>query len=139
MTFSVPLTDPHPSQRYLDAGRVRAAVDWFDFDDPSYDPVPVIELGDVLVLTDGHTRGFLAYLAGADQLEVVRDPDRPDLNIPLYRECVTWCEAASVTSIPDLAGRVVSRETFRERWVARCHASPHHETETTDGVGDSSA
>lgn len=121
---SVPVDEPHPSQLYIDASRLRSALEWFDCDDPDYDPIPVLRIDDHLVLSDGHTRAFLAYLSGAETLQVVPDPDREELNIPLYRECVGWCREESVTEVSDLVGRVVSRETFLEKWVDRCHASP---------------
>lgn len=124
MPSSVPIDEPHPSQLYIDASRLRNALNWFDCDDPTYDPVPVLHVEDELVLSDGHTRAFLAYLAGADTLEIVPDPDQKELNIPLYRECVGWCRDESVTQVEHLAGRVVSRDTFLEQWVARCRASP---------------
>lgn len=124
MPSSVPIDELSPSQLYIDAGRLRNALEWFDFDDPTYDPVPVLHIENEFVLSDGHTRAFLAYLAGADMLEIVSDPDQKELNIPLYRECVGWCRDESVTQVEDLAGRVVSRDTFLEQWVARCRASP---------------
>lgn len=126
MPSSVSIDEPQPSQLYIDADRLRDALDWFDCDDPTYDPLPVLHLGDELVLSDGHTRAFLTYLAGAETLEVVPDPDRDELNVPLYRQCVGWCREESVTRVADLVGRVVSRETFLEQWVARCEASPLH-------------
>lgn len=127
MSVSVPIDEPQPSQEYIDAARLRTALDWFDFDELAYDPIPVIRLADELVLTDGHTRAFLAFLGGATTLDVIEDPDRRELNIPLYGACVDWCRDASVTRIADLAGRVVSRETFLADWVARCEASPHYD------------
>ena len=127
MTTFVPIEEPQPSQLYIDASRLQKALDWFEFDNPTYDPIPVLSIEDEVVLSDGHTRAFLAYLSGAKTIEIVQDPDRKELNIPLYRECVSWCHDESITEISHLAGRVVSRETFLDRWVARCHQSPLHE------------
>lgn len=127
MSTTVPIDGPQPSQLLVDGARLRSALDWFDFDAVDHDPVPVLRLDDDRVLADGHTRALLAYLSGAETLEVVPDPDRPDRNRELYRECVSWCRADAVTAVDDLVGRVVSRETFLEEWVARCRASPHAE------------
>lgn len=129
MPSSVPIDEPHPSQLYIDASRLGNALEWFDCDDPTYDPVPVLHIEDELVLSDGHTRAFLAYVAGANTLEIVLDPDRRELNIPLYRGCMDWCREESVTQIADLAGRVVSHDTFLDQWVARCQASPLYDEE----------
>ena len=124
MPSSVPIDEPSPSQLYIDASRLRNALEWFDFDDPTYDPIPVLHIEDEFVLSDGHTRAFLAHLAGATTIEIVPDPGQQELNIPLYRECVDWCRNESVTQVADLAGRVVNRDTFLEQWVARCQVSP---------------
>lgn len=129
MAAAVPIGDPQPSQLYVDAARLHEALEWFAFDAPSYDPVPVLCLDGELVLADGHTRAFLAVLAGAEELRVVREPDRAELNLALYRQCVEWCREESVTAVADLAGRVVSPETFRERWIGRCRASALSEAE----------
>lgn len=126
MTESVPIERPQPSQLYVDGERLREAVEWFDFDRPSYDPIPVLRLEGELVLADGHTRALLAYLGGASSLEIRTDLDRDVLNIPLYRECVSWCRDESITTVADLAGRVVGGETFQEEWLGRCRASPHY-------------
>lgn len=123
MSSTVPIEDPSPSQLYIDASRLRKALKWFDFDHPAYDPIPVLHIEGELVLSDGHTRAFLAHLAGATTIEIVPDPDQKELNIPLYRECLGWCREESVTQVADLTGRVVSRDAFLEQWVARCQAS----------------
>jgi len=65
----------------------------------------------------------VAYLAGDDELDVVHDPDRPFLQTDLYSQRVTWCPAASVTTVGDLMGRVASRERFVEDWVTGCEAA----------------
>ncbi|USZ68849.1 hypothetical protein NGM10_03715 [Halorussus salilacus] len=119
--FELPLSAVRPSQLYLDGRKLALATRWFDFDDPNYDPLPVREIEGRWTLTDGHTRAFVAHLAGADSLRVVEDAD--DLPMDVYRQCVEWCEAEEVTEIADLAGRVVSAEAFEERWVARCRAA----------------
>lgn len=133
----VPIDGVQPSQLHADAGQLRAALSWFDPDDPSYDPIPVVDLDeydvaatrletppDRPVLLDGHTRALLVHLAGADSLRVHRAEPDPALDLDLYAECVRWCRAESVTRVADLVGRVVSTETFERKWVQRCHASP---------------
>ena len=116
--FSVPLHEPQPSQLYLNGRKLALATEWFDFDEPNYDPIPVVEMGDDLVLTDGHTRTFLAWVAGAEQLRVRRETD--DLDLATYRQCVEWCKEEGITEIGDLAGRAVNADTFVEVWVRRC-------------------
>ena len=116
--FSVPLHDLQPSQLYLNGRKLALATEWFDFDQPNYDPVPVVEMGGDLVLTDGHTRTFLAWVAGAKELRVRWDTD--ELDLVIYRQCVEWCKDEEITEIGDLAGRAVNADTFVEGWVRRC-------------------
>ncbi|PSQ37709.1 histone acetyltransferase [Halobacteriales archaeon SW_12_71_31] len=137
MSDHLPVDGVQPSQPYVDAARLRSALEWFDADDPSYDPIPVIRLGehdaaaarldeplDRPVALDGHTRALLAHLAGAETLRVERAEPDPALDLDLYAECVGWCHEAGVVRVRDLVGRVVSRETFEREWTERCHASP---------------
>lgn len=86
MSRTIAIDEPQPSQCYLNGRKLALATQWFDFDDPNYDPVPTVELDGEHVLTDGHTRAFLAWVAGADHLWVRRDED--DLVLPVYRRCV---------------------------------------------------
>jgi hypothetical protein len=121
MTFRVDIGDVQPSQLYLDAEKLASVLSWFDFDDPKYGPLPVYDFDGETCLTDGHTRAFAAHLAGENQLSVEYDEDLPEkYDVALYRECIEWCEEEGVTEVSDLAGRVVSTETFVEEWVERC-------------------
>lgn len=116
--FTLPLGDVRPSQLYLNGRKLALATEWFDFDDPEYDPLPVVRLDGEWTLTDGHTRAFLAALAGAERLHVHEDTD--DLPMALYAECVDWCRDEDVTDVRDLSGRVVNADTFEREWVDRC-------------------
>ncbi len=109
-----------PSQVYLDESKLRFVIDWFNFESPNYDPLPVRKLDGRWTLTEGHTRAFVAYLSRAEQLRVVGDTD--DISIPVYEQCVAWCENEGVTEIEDFAGRVVTNATFEEEWVERCQS-----------------
>lgn len=119
MPRSLPICDPQPSQLYLNGRKLALATEWFDFDDPTYDPIPARQVDGEWVLLDGHTRAFLAVLSGADELEIVVNHE--DLPMAVYRECISWCKDERVTSVGDLCGRVLNPETFEERWIERCH------------------
>ena len=122
--FTVALGAVRPSQCYLNGRKLSLVTEWFDYADPNYDPLPVTRIGgedERWTLTDGHTRAFVAHLAGAETLRVVRDTD--DLDLDVYRRCVEWCDDENVTAIPDLAGRVLNADDFEERWVARCRTA----------------
>lgn len=119
----MPIDEPQPSQLYLDGSKLAEVASWFDFDDPEYDPLLVREFDGEWVVVDGHTRGVLALLAGESALRCREDPDDDDDHARLYRECVEWCEEAGITSVAGLVGRVVSHETYDERWVQRCECA----------------
>lgn len=116
--FSLAVEEVQPSQLSLNGRKLALATEWFDFDDPEYDPLPVVRLDGEWTLTDGHTRAFLAALAGAERLDVREDTD--DLPMALYAECVAWCRDEGVTDVRDLSGRVVNPDTFEREWVDRC-------------------
>ncbi|UPW00220.1 hypothetical protein M0R88_17115 [Halorussus gelatinilyticus] len=118
--FAAPIDTVRPSQLYLNGLKLSFVTQWFDFADPSYESLPVRNVGGDWMLTDGHTRAFVAYLSGAEELQVHRDPD--DLPMDVYRECLRWCDEEGVTEIADLAGRALNDEDFEEKWVERCRA-----------------
>jgi len=118
--FALPLTAVQPSQLYLDGSKLSLVMQWFDFDAPNYDPLPVRKFGGTWTLTDGHTRAFVAHLSGAEELRVVRDTD--EIPVSKYERCVSWCRDEGITDISDLAGRVVANETFETRWIDRCRS-----------------
>ena len=123
-----------PSQLLVSAEKLQGVLDWWDADDPDPEPLPylhpvedlgldpgVVENGRV-VLTDGHTRALAAVLSGAETVPVVREPDREELSMEVYRTCLGWCVDEGVRTPADLVGRVVSAETHREEWIKRCRA-----------------
>lgn len=130
--FTLPITEPQPSQLYLNGRKLSLATQWFDFDDPAYDPIPVRRFDGEWVLLDGHTRAFLAALSGADDLHVVENHE--DLSMAIYGECVSWCREEGITEISDLHGRALNADSFVEQWVERCHTA----AERLDGESDQS-
>jgi hypothetical protein len=117
----VPLAELRPSQLFLSAEKLEDAAGWFDFDDPDYDPLPAFEHEGDWYLSDGHTRAFLLYLAGAETIRIRRDEAvREEYDFDLYLTCIGWCEDAGVGQVADLAGRVVEPDTYEEVWLERC-------------------
>jgi len=76
------------------------------------------ELGDTIVITDGHTRALASYLAGLSEIDAYWDED--DLDLEAYAICVKWCRDEGITSIIDLHARVVSPEEYQVLWIDRC-------------------
>jgi hypothetical protein len=128
------IADLHPSQLLVSAAKLEGVLDWWNADDPDPEPLPYLEPvedfgldpGTVepgrVVLADGHTRALAAVLSGTETVPVVRDPDREELSMGIYRECLGWCVDEGVRRPANLVGRVVSDETFRTEWVERCRA-----------------
>jgi hypothetical protein len=123
MARRLPVEDLRPTQLYLSSAKLAAVVDWFDFDAPAYDPLPAFEYDGDWYLSDGHTRAFVAWLAGETTLRVERDTEvREAYDFEVYRTCIEWCAEAGVESVADLRGRVVDPATYEEEWVERCRA-----------------
>ena len=126
MPRHVPLTACQPSQLLIDVDRLHEMTDWFDPEEPNYEPVPVLQpeqfpLSENVVdpeteyvLTDGHKRALLASLCGFERLEIRLDPDVEELDLETYARCIEWTVDAGISEPSDLAGRIVSRERFLE-------------------------
>ena len=82
------------------------------------EPLPVKKLASKIVLTDGHTRAFAAFLRGETSLWVYWDDD--PLDWAAYEVCVDWCLAAGIHSVAGLQSRIISTEAYDELWLERC-------------------
>jgi hypothetical protein len=122
--FRMSLAEMQPSQLFISTEKLAEVLRGFD---PSrMEPIPVKRLGDDVVMTDGHTRGFAALLCGMRELPVVWDED--ELDWEAYEICVAWCKADGIRSVADLVGRVIGAAEYEERWLGRCRAM-HRELE----------
>lgn len=111
-----------PTQLYLSSEKLADVIEWFDFDDPNYGTLPVFEHDGECYLSDGHTRAFVAFLAGETRLRIERDESlREEYDFEVYRAAISWCADAGVDTVADLRGRIVEPETFRTVWLDRCH------------------
>lgn len=126
--FTLALGEVRPSQLYLSAAKLATVLESVDPADPDYDPLPVFEHGGEWYLSDGHTRAFVAYLGGVDDLRVERDADlREEYDFDLYLTCIEWCREAGVETVPDLAGRVLAHDEFETEWIERCRRAARSE------------
>jgi len=90
-------------------------------------PIPIKQLNDDVIYTDGHTRSFAAHLNGLEKDSVFWDED--DLDWEAYEICVKWCKDEGIYTIADLKNRVVDSEGYRRLWHKRCDIM-HEELET---------
>ena len=113
------LRDLQPSQFYISERKLREVRSWFNPADLSgFEPVPVMILDGIPVMTDGHTRAAAALLAGLDAVPLVRDRD--DLDREMYRRCVAECRKRRVVTPEDLISRVVPEEEYHAKWDQWC-------------------
>jgi hypothetical protein len=113
-TFVLSLDEIQPSQLYLSEAKVAAV----EAGSGPLEPLPVKRLGGQVVLTDGHTRAFVAWQAGHRQIEVYWDRD--ELDWEAYEICVGWCGAEGIHTVADLAHRIVPAQEYEVVWLARC-------------------
>jgi hypothetical protein len=113
-TFVLGLDEIQPSQLYLSEAKVAAVRTG----SRPLAPLPVKRLGGRVVLTDGHTRAFVAWRSGQRQIEVHWDGD--DLDWEAYEACVAWCRAEGIRTVADLTGRIVPPEEYEVVWLQRC-------------------
>lgn len=121
MVRSVPISEVRPSQLYLSSEKLAGVCEWLDFDDPDYDPLPAFEYEGEWYLADGHTRAFVTFLAGMEQLQIDREEAlREKYDFEVYEACIEWCADAGVETVADLRGRIVEPDTYERLWIERC-------------------
>jgi len=84
----------------------------------SLGPIPVKELGDQVVNTDGHPRAFAAFMCGFSEVRAFWGED--ELDWEAYEICVERCKKEGVRTAADLKNRVVPPEQYRTLWLKRC-------------------
>lgn len=117
--FRVSLRNLQPSQPYINADKLARMMHHLAHHPiDTQEAVPIWRWGDRLVLTDGHTRAFAAWLMGHEKIMARWETDPLDWDA--YQICVRWCEESNIYAIADLAGRVVSASNFRLLWLDKC-------------------
>ncbi len=117
--FRMSLADLQPSQWFISAKKLTDLEAAIDFSDPeNIPPIPIKELNNRVVMTDGHTRAFAAWQAGLTRVFVFWDPDALDWDA--YQICVDWCRDAEIFTIADLDERVNSSEDYAVLWYEHC-------------------
>jgi hypothetical protein len=129
--FLVPLDEVQPTQLYISAQKLAEVLRDLDAARPAtIEPLPLKRLAGHVILTDGHTRAFAAFLCGVSEVPAYWDED--ELDWEAYRICVQWCDAEGISSVKDLAGRVVGPRDYQRKWLDRC-AEMHRELEAKRG------
>lgn len=132
----LPLSALGLSQIYLNSEKIANIEAWFDPANlMNFEPLPVHDFGNGrFTLTDGHSRAFVAWRHGVNEIPVVYDMDEivtGETGQMLYREDLIWCKRFGLTYIWDLQDRILSPTEYRERWIMRCDKSYNLLTQTT--------
>ncbi|UCD76314.1 MAG: ParB N-terminal domain-containing protein [Phycisphaerales bacterium] len=118
-TFIMKLEAIQPSQLYVSAGKLGRINEEIAADgNRAIQPLPVRQIGDHVVLTDGHTRVLAAHLRGMTEIQVWWDED--DMDWDAYEICVGWCREEGIQTIADLKDRVVEPPDYQCLWLDRC-------------------
>ena len=119
--MKLPLKELQPSQLYLSQDKIQKVTSWYDSSPMT--PIFVRKFAncDDWVITDGHTRAFVASLKGATTIPVQLDEEAySDTVIKLYEQCINWCREESISQISDLATRQLSQDDYQVFWIDRC-------------------
>lgn len=119
--MKLPLKELQPSRLYLSQDKIQKVTSWYDSSPMT--PIFVRKFAncDDWVITDGHTRAFVASLKGATTIPIQLDEeDYSDAVIKLYEQCIDWCREESISQISDLATRQLSQDDYQVFWIDRC-------------------
>jgi len=114
--FFMALRPLQPSQLYISTEKLASVL--CEFAPKQIEAVPLRRSGGHIVMTDGHTRAFAAFLSGLSEVPVVWDED--ELDWEAYEICVQWCKEEGVSWVGDLVGRVLGPEEYERLWRGRC-------------------
>lgn len=106
-TFKINLIDLQPSQIYICSDKLSTIErEMQKIDDNTFEPLPVKRIGSRIVLTDGHTRAFVAFRKGLKAVNTYWDTD--ELDWEAYEICIEWCLEEGIHSITDFQKRIIS-------------------------------
>ena len=117
--FRINISDLQPSQLYINRDKLDKILKLIEKEGRNaLTRVPVKNLDNKLVMTDGHTRAFALHQLG--ETEIVAEWEIDDLSWDEYRDCVNWCDEEKVFQISDLKSRIISNEEYQIVWLKRC-------------------
>ncbi len=81
-------------------------------------PIPIKRLNGVLFYTDGHHTAFITAQSGFSHVLGYREEE--ELDWDLYEICIGWCSKVGITTISDLASRILPNDEYEKQWIGRC-------------------
>ena len=122
LDLMLPLSAIQPSQFYLSEKKLEQVQIWFDTKDiNALNPLPIKRLKGKIFFTDGHSRAFIAYQSGFEEIPVYAEED--DLNWDFYYYCLQTCEEKGILTIKDLENRILPESDYRKKWLDWCQRS----------------
>jgi hypothetical protein len=118
MSFMIDISEVLPSQLYISRDKLESVSKWIEAETHNYDCVPIKRYGDLIVLTDGHTRAVKLFLSGVKEIKVYWDEE--DLDDSLYSQCINWCIEENIRTVEDLSTRIIDKESYEKNWIGRC-------------------
>ncbi len=117
--FYLNINQIQPSQLYLSEKKIEQALNSLrnsGFENAQ--PLPVKQLNDDIIFTDGHTRAYILWLNGYKEIKVIWEDE--DLDWKLYKRYVEWCKQAGIRTIADLKDRIIDHGSYQIKWIERC-------------------
>lgn len=132
-----PLLELGLSQIYLNENKINAIETWFNPKDLSnFTPLTVHNYGNGrYTLTDGHSRAYVAYKYGLNEIPIIYDNDdlvAGETGLMLYQADIIWCNRFRLENISHLEKRILSHENYQQFWIERCDRSYDLLTQTTE-------
>ena len=140
-TFEIDIRELGVSQLYLNQRKLEAVREkTLEEGFAGFEPQPVYDFGDGRkVLTDGHSRAFVALQKGQKTLQVYWDNDpntTGKLPQRMYKMFLAWCEQAGVRTLEDLQSRVLQAPNYEFFWLERCRRGYNRITPRNKGALD---
>jgi hypothetical protein len=108
-----------PSQLYLNSQKIEKVIEQYEVINPEHiKAVPIKNLNNEIIFTDGHTRAYILWLHGFKKIKVTWEDELLDWKA--YQICVGWCKNEGITRISDLKMRVIDNESYQKKWIKRC-------------------
>ena len=113
------------SQIYLSQKKIDNVLSWFKPSLRDFEPIFVRDFlnNGNLHITDGHTRAFIAWKQGIQQIPYIYDEDEIvtcELGQIQYEEDIVWCDRFNLQHVSDLSNRILSEQDYEEFWRGRC-------------------
>ena len=111
-----------PTQLYLNASKIAKVREFYTpLTIDSLPPIPIAKLNTDIIITDGHTRTYVAYIAGLDEINAFWD-SLENTDIQEYIIRLNWCKEAGIKAIFDLSSHIVRNTEYKALWLNRYKA-----------------